>query len=109
VGWTLSTAALFDSGIVIFLAWVPVSLRVRNPLVDLRVACPTGFADGEPLRGAHRVSLYSSLLVTTQLLKAPVEAGHGLGRDIVSTAICRRLRPRWGGFGTGQSADVSMG
>ncbi|MDV6270854.1 MFS transporter [Rhodococcus globerulus] len=87
-GWTARpTVALTVVGVALLIAWVPMELRVPNPLVNVRVAArPTvllvnfsslllGFA------------MFANMLVTPQLLQLPTSSGYGLGFDVLETGL----------------------
>lgn len=87
-GWT-STATVLSAvgGMVTFVLWVPLALRVRNPLIDVRVATRPAVLAVNMAAVLTGFGMFANILVTTQLLQLPTTTGFGLGLDIVTTGI----------------------
>lgn len=87
-GWTSpTTLGLFAAAVVVLVLWGAYQLRVRYPLVDLRVSArrPVLFTNiASVLVG---FSMYSSPLVLPQLLQAPTLTGYGLGQSMVAAGL----------------------
>lgn len=87
-GWGAPrTIGLFAASVVVFVVWGVYQLRVRYPLVDLRVSArrPVLFTNiSSVLLG---FSMYSSSLVLPQLLQAPSVTGYGLGQSMVAAGL----------------------
>ena len=87
-GWaSLTTLSLFAAAVVVLVLWGIYQLRVRYPLVDLRVSArrPVLFTNlASVLVG---FSLYSMSLVLPQLLQAPTLTGYGLGQSMLATGL----------------------
>jgi EmrB/QacA subfamily drug resistance transporter len=87
-GWASPvTLGLFAAAVVVFVVWGFHQLRVRYPLVDLRVSArrPVLFTNlASVLVG---FSMYSMSLVLPQLLQAPTATGYGLGQSMVAAGL----------------------
>lgn len=87
-GWSAPvTLGLFAAAVVVFAAWGFYQLRLRYPLVDLRVSArrPVLFTNlASVLIG---FSMYSASLVLPQLLQAPAVTGYGLGQSMVAAGL----------------------
>ena len=87
-GWTSRlTIALAAAGVLLLIVWVPMELRVRNPLVNVRVAArpPVFLVNLASLLLGF--AMFANMLVTPQLLQLPVSSGYGLGFDVLSTGL----------------------
>lgn len=87
-GWasvpTLVSAVL---GVLLLLVWVPLQLRVRSPLVDIRVAARPAVLVVNLASVLAGFAMFANMLVTTQLLQLPASTGFGLGLDILQTGL----------------------
>jgi EmrB/QacA subfamily drug resistance transporter len=87
-GWgSATTLNLFGAAVVVLVVWGFHQLRVRHPLVDLRVSArrPVLFTNlASVLVG---FSMYSMSLVLPQLLQAPAITGYGLGQSMVAAGL----------------------
>lgn len=87
-GWTSRpTSLLALGGIVLLGAWIPLQLRVRSPLVDVRVAARPAVLLVNIASVLLGFAMFANLLVTTQLLQQPSSTGYGLGLDILHTGL----------------------
>ncbi len=87
-GWTSGTTlALASTGAVLLIAWVPLELRARNPLVNVRIAARPAVLLANTASLLLGFAMFANMLVTTQLLQLPVSTGYGLGYDISSTGL----------------------
>jgi MFS family permease len=87
-GWgSPTTLVLFASAVVVFGVWGVYQLRVRYPLVDLRVSArrPVLFTNTASVLVGF--SMFSSPLVLPQLLQAPENTGYGLGQSMVAAGL----------------------
>lgn len=87
-GWhSPATTAAVVLGALLLAFWVPLELRVSNPLVDLRVAIrrPVLLANLASLLAGF--AMFTNMLVTTQLLQYPEVTGFGLGLDVFDTGL----------------------
>ncbi|GAB1509297.1 MFS transporter [Actinophytocola sp. KF-1] len=87
-GWgSPTTLGLLAAAVVVLVVWGFYQLRVRYPLVDLRVSArrPVLFTNlASVLVG---FSMYSMSLVLPQLLQAPAITGYGLGQSMVAAGL----------------------
>jgi len=87
-GWgSPTTLGLFAAAVVVLVVWGAYQLRVRYPLVDLRVSArrPVLFTNlASVLVG---FSMLSASLVLPQLLQAPALTGYGLGQSMVAAGL----------------------
>ncbi len=87
-GWTSEpTLLLAVLGVLLIAAWVPVELRVRNPLVDIRVAARSAVLLVNIASVLTGFAMFGNLLVTTQQLQAPESTGYGFGLDVLHTGL----------------------
>jgi EmrB/QacA subfamily drug resistance transporter len=87
-GWgSGTTLGLFAAGVVVLVLWGVYQLRVRHPLVDLRVSArrPVLFTNLASVMVGF--SMYSASLVLPQLLQAPAITGYGLGQSMVAAGL----------------------
>ncbi|WP_416562416.1 MFS transporter [Nocardia testacea] len=87
-GWTSGITLTFaGAGTALLIAWVPLELRVRNPLVNVRIAARPAVLLANVASLLLGFAMFANMLVTTQLLQLPVSSGYGLGYDIVNTGL----------------------
>ncbi|KAE8766179.1 MFS transporter [Georgenia thermotolerans] len=87
-GWTSpTTLSLGVVGLALLAVWVPLELRVRRPLVDLRVAARPAVLLVNVAAVLTGFAMFSNMLVTTQLLQLPPATGYGLGLDVLHTGV----------------------
>lgn len=87
-GWASArTLGLFGTGAALFLVWVPVELRRREPLVDVRTSATPVVLLVNGAAVLIGFGTYANLLVTTQLLQLPRRSGVGLGLDLLHTGL----------------------
>ncbi|GGL17502.1 MFS transporter [Nocardia jinanensis] len=87
-GWTSGTTlTIIGVGTALLIAWVPLELRVRNPLVNVRIAARPAIVLANAASLLLGFAMFANMLVTTQLLQLPVSSGYGLGYDIVNTGL----------------------
>lgn len=87
-GWgSVTTLSLFAASVVVLVVWGVYQLRVRYPLVDLRVSArrPVLFTNLASVMVGF--SMYSASLVLPQLLQAPALTGYGLGQSMVAAGL----------------------
>lgn len=87
-GWssrpTLACALL---GAALLVVWVVVELHVEHPLIDVRVSARPRLLLLNAVSAATGVALFTNMLVSTHVLQAPVETGHGAGLDPTTTGM----------------------
>jgi MFS family permease len=110
-GWTSSrTVGFLVGGVVVLLVWGWLELRIREPLVDLRVSARGPVLLTNLASIAMGFALFSSQIAFPQLLELPKAAG-GLGMPLlqaslflmpaglamlVMSPLAGRLARRWG-------------
>lgn len=84
-GWTDPlTLGLFAAAAIVFSGWVLLELRVRSPLVDLRVSIRRPVLATNLASVMVGFALYASSILMTQLLQTPrTPGGVGLGASLV--------------------------
>jgi MFS family permease len=86
-GWTSAvTLSLLIGGFVVFLAWGAYELRVRDPLVDLRVNARPAVLLTNLASVAMGFALFASTIAFPQLLELPADAG-GLGLPLLTAGL----------------------
>jgi MFS family permease len=81
------TLGFLIGGVVILLAWGVFELRVKDPLVDLRVSARGAVLLTNLASVAMGFALFASNVVFPQLLELPVATGIGLGLSLVVAAL----------------------
>lgn len=111
-GWgSAPVLACATVGVVLLAAWVAVELRVRAPLVDLRLACAPGVLGANAAALLLGVGVFGGITVVILVIQQPPETGPGLGHSVFVTGLlmlpmalaslfapapARRLAARWG-------------
>lgn len=86
-GWASPvTLTLFIGGFAVFLIWGAYELRVRDPLVDLRVNARPAVLLTNVASVAMGFALFASSIAFPQLLELPTQAG-GLGMPLVTAGL----------------------
>ncbi|WP_158102707.1 MFS transporter [Lentzea kentuckyensis] len=87
-GWGSGvTLALLGGTVVSLAAWVVVELRVRTPLVDMRMIANRGVWTTLITGIAFGVGLFGSFLLVPLLLQLPVSTGYGLGKSVSEAGL----------------------
>lgn len=87
-GWgATSTLVSGIGGVVVLLIWAAYQLRVKHPLVDLRVAARRGIRLVNLVAIVSAFAHFSSNVVFPQLLELPAGAGGGFGLSMVQAAF----------------------
>ena len=87
-GWASPlTIGAFVTSVVVLVLWGAVQLRVRDPLVDLRVSArrPVLFTNLASIVAGF--AMFGTSLVFPQLLQAPPETGYGLGLTMLEAGL----------------------
>ncbi|MDO5744803.1 MAG: MFS transporter [Micrococcaceae bacterium] len=87
-GWSSPlTLGLLGGSVLVLVLWGFYELRIKSPLVDLRVAgrAPVLFTNLASVSVGF--AMYVMTLVFPQLLMAPASTGYGLGFDMVQTGL----------------------
>jgi MFS family permease len=87
-GWTSAlTVGLAIAGAVLIAVWIPLELRVRNPLVDIRVSARPAVLLVNIVAILSGFAMFANMLITTQQLQLPPATGFGLGLDALQTGL----------------------
>ncbi|MEU0136674.1 MFS transporter [Streptomyces sp. NPDC006296] len=88
-GWTSArTLGLLTASVVIALVWGAYELRVRTPMVDLRVSARPAVLLTNVAALLIGFAFYANSLVTGQMVQEPRATGYGLGASIVVSGLC---------------------
>jgi MFS family permease len=87
-GWgSPATLGCALGGAAVLAAWVPVELRSRRPLVDLRLATRPSLLLVNLASVFAGFGMFADPLVVTQFLQSPPATGYGLGLDTATTGL----------------------
>ncbi|WP_379532822.1 MFS transporter [Nonomuraea purpurea] len=87
-GWASGlTLGLFGGAAVTFIAWAVVELRVRAPLVDMRMLAGRGVWTTNIAGIAFGVATFGSFLLVPLLLQLPAATGYGLGKSVSESGL----------------------
>ncbi|NYF99073.1 MFS family permease [Janibacter cremeus] len=87
-GWTdASTLGTFATGLVLLAVFVPLELRIPNPLVDIRTAAQPVVVSANTISVLMGFGMFLNMLVSTQLLQTPTDTGYGLGLDALHAGL----------------------
>lgn len=87
-GWTSPlTLGLAASGVVVLVVWGWFELRVRDPLLDLRVAARRPVLLTNLASVAMGFALFSSQISYPQMLELPVATGVGFGLSLLAASL----------------------
>ncbi|MEU8397156.1 MFS transporter [Nonomuraea sp. NPDC048892] len=87
-GWTSGTTlGLLGAAVVVLLLWGLFELRVRDPLVDLRVTARPQVLFTNLASVLIGFSMYAQSLVVMQILQLPVATGYGLGQSMLAAGL----------------------
>ncbi|NMR30769.1 MFS transporter [Crystallibacter degradans] len=81
------TIALFILTIVVLAVWVPYSLKVSQPLVDLRTSSRRPVLLTNIASVLVGFALFANMLLSTQQLQLPASVPHGFGLDPVTAGL----------------------
>ncbi|MFE4217321.1 MFS transporter [Streptomyces sp. NPDC056844] len=88
-GWTSARVlGLFAAAVVIALVWGAYELRVRTPMVDLRVSARPAVLLTNIAALLIGFAFYANSLVTAQMVQEPKATGYGLGASLVVSGLC---------------------
>jgi MFS family permease len=88
-GWTSLPIILTAAASAVMLAiWVPVELRVGNPMVDLRTSARRPVLLTNMAAVLVGYSMYSNLIATTQQFQMPEATGYGFGLGVMVAGLC---------------------
>lgn len=87
-GWgSALVLGLLAAAAVVFALWVAWELRLRRPLVDLRVSARPAVLWTNVASIVVGFGMFASFLVTTQVLQAPRATGYGFGLSLVAAGV----------------------
>ncbi|MFL3869647.1 MFS transporter [Streptomyces griseobrunneus] len=87
-GWSsVTTLTLFAAALVLLPAWARWELRLRDPLVDLRVTVRPQVLMTNTASVLVGFAMYAQSLVIPQLLQLPEATGYGLGRSMLAMGL----------------------
>ncbi|WP_320670923.1 MFS transporter [Patulibacter defluvii] len=87
-GWgSPRTLGLIALGLVVLGAWVRSELRVRHPLVDMRVMRIRGVWTTNLVALLVGVGMYSSFILIPQLVQEPESTGYGFGASVTQAGL----------------------
>jgi MFS family permease len=88
-GWTSArTLGLLAAAVVITLVWGAYELRVRTPMVDLRVSARPAVLLTNIAALLIGFAFYANSLATAQMVQEPKATGYGLGASLVVSGLC---------------------
>lgn len=81
-GWTSpATVSCIVIAVVSFGLWIPLELRQRTPMVDLRVSTRRPVLMTNIATTVLGFAIFANMIGSTQQVQIPVETGYGLGLD----------------------------
>lgn len=87
-GWTdARTLGSFGAGLLLLAVFVPLELRIPNPLVDIRTAAQPVVVSANTISVLMGFGMFLNMLVSTQLLQTPTDTGYGLGLDALHAGL----------------------
>ena len=88
-GWTAPvTLAMFAVAAIVAPIWTIHQLRIRQPMVDLRVSARPAVLFTNLTAILVGFAFYANGLTTAQLVQEPTATGYGLGASIVVAGLC---------------------
>ncbi|MDQ0796161.1 Na+/melibiose symporter-like transporter [Streptomyces sp. B1I3] len=88
-GWTSArTLGLLAASVAVALLWGAYELRVRTPMVDLRVSARPQVLLTNVAALLIGFAFYANSLVTAQMVQEPKATGYGLGASLVVSGLC---------------------
>lgn len=87
-GWgDPSVIGLFTVSVVLFALWVPLELRVNQPMVDLRTSVRRPVLMTNVASIFAGIAMFVNMLVTVQLLQQPSGSGPGFGLGVTAAGL----------------------
>lgn len=87
-GWTdARTLGSIVAGLALLAVFVPLELRIPNPLVDIRTAAQPVVVAANTISVFMGFGMFVNMLVSTQLLQTPTDTGYGLGLDALHAGL----------------------
>ena len=87
-GWTsFGTLGLLGLGVVTMVVFVLVELRVKNPLVDVRLIKNRGVWTADIVAIAFGFAMFGTFVLVPTLLQLPSETGYGFGKTVSEAGL----------------------
>ena len=87
-GWTSPlTLGLFALALALLAGWIPLQLRVNQPMVDLRTAVKRPVLLTNVASFFLCVAMFVNMLITTQQLQIPEQTGYGFGLSVLVAGL----------------------
>ncbi|WP_084349446.1 MFS transporter, partial [Janibacter limosus] len=87
-GWVDGrTLGCLAAGVALLAVFIPLELRVPNPLVDIRTAAQPVILAANTISVFMGFAMFVNMLVSTQLLQTPEDTGYGLGLDALHAGL----------------------
>lgn len=87
-GWTDGrTLGAVGVGLLLLAVFIPLELRIPNPLVDVRTAAQPVVISANTISVFMGFGMFVNMLVSTQLLQTPRATGYGLGLDALHAGL----------------------
>lgn len=87
-GWTDGrTLGALGVGLALLAVFIPLELRIPNPLVDVRTAAQPVVMSANTISVFMGFGMFVNMLVSTQLLQTPTDTGYGLGLDALHAGL----------------------
>lgn len=87
-GWTSPlTLGLFALALALLAGWIPLQLRINQPMVDLRTAVKRPVLLTNVASFFLCVAMFVNMLITTQQLQIPEQTGYGFGLTVLVAGL----------------------
>lgn len=87
-GWSSPlTLGLFALSVAMLAGWIPLQLRINQPMVDLRTAAKRPVLLTNVSTFFLCVAMFVNMLITTQQLQIPADAGYGFGLSVLVAGL----------------------
>ncbi|MGP9489878.1 MFS transporter [Glutamicibacter sp. AOP5-A2-7] len=87
-GWNSPlTLGLFALALALLAGWIPLQLRVNQPMVDLRTAVKRPVLLTNVASFFLCVAMFVNMLITTQQLQIPTQTGYGFGLSVLVAGL----------------------
>lgn len=87
-GWVdARTLGCLAAGVALLAVFIPLELRIPNPLVDIRTAAQPVILAANTISVFMGFAMFVNMLVSTQLLQTPKDTGYGLGLDALHAGL----------------------
>src|SRR5207302_5930067 len=78
---------LAGAGVALFLLWIAVERRVRQPLVDPRQLFMPAVLSANLMALLIGFGIYGPLFLITEFVQTPTTTGYGLGLSVLATGL----------------------